>query len=389
MQLDLSDAERGLEGEWRAFTADLTPATRAAWTRQGWIPRSVVDAAPHARPRHPSPGHPRPGHPAGPPATPGWAPDPADAISIMESARLHEGAPELLAGAMLRRFLDATLGSATPRNGSHEADPPGCLILPSWSSDSAQPLSLTCRRAADGLRLDGVGTALAADCSASRAWVVAAFPGAEPTEGCVAETALARHAAPPGRGGPDGYQVWRDHAPHRFDGVSADLGADRGAGALLTAGQLTALRDLTRIGAACVLVGLIDTVFDAIVAQAQRQAAASADRWAAQADKHRGVGIAMHRDIAWLHLFRALDAFGDPGARAMFSALALTEAAAGLGHAIDDRRRAARLAGHDDVLLAASLAAAQRGFWLELAGGSGALTQAVSAAQLGNVTGPR
>jgi hypothetical protein len=367
MQLDLSAAEHEFVREWREFTADLTPAAKAAWTRQGWIPADVMNAAPHPAA-------------AGRAAGQAWAMEPGEAISIMESARLHEGAPELLISALLRRFLEAPLQSA-PRNGSRDSLRPVRLILPGWNTDSARPFSLTCSRTGPGLRIDGVGNAIATDCSADRAWVVAAFPGCESNGCCVAEVPLPSPAMPSGPdNSPDGCQVLRDHPPHQITGLQV---SDAAVVQLLDPEQVTALRDLVRIGAACALVGLIDTFVDAVVAAAQRTAAGSQDRWAGQADKHYAVGIAMRRDTAWLHLFKAIDAFSYPDDRAVFSALALAEAAQGLDDAIAARRRAARLDGQDTVLAAVSLASAHRGFWLDLAGGSGALAQVVSAAQLG------
>jgi hypothetical protein len=100
------------------------------------------------------------------------------------------------------------------------------------------------------------------------------------------------------------------------------------------------------------------------------------------------VDVAIRRDTAWLHLFRAVDSFGDPGNRATFAGLALTEAAAGLGDAVAGRRGIALRSGDHDALGAADLAAAQRDFWLDLAGGSQALADAVSLAQLGPPAAP-
>jgi hypothetical protein len=365
MRLDLTDAEQELVRQWRALTADLTPAVRAAWTRQGWIPRDVVRAAADLAAAEQATG-------------PAWAAEPGAAISIMESARLHEGLPELLAGSMLRRFLEAPPGSATPPAGRRDPAPPASLVLPGWTSGSAQSPSLTCRRHGDGLEISGVGSVLAADGPADRAWLVAAFAGDEPGGGCVAEIALPPRPATQPAG--DGYPVLRDHPPCRFTGLQVPAAA---VARRLSPPQLTAFRDLVRLGAACALVGLIDTLFDAIVAEAQRKAAASSDRWAAQADKHRGVAVAIRRDVAWLHLFRSLDAFADPGDRALFGALALAEAAQGLDDAIADRRRMASLDGDSDVLAAVALAAGQRGFWLDLAGGPGGLTETISGSRLG------
>jgi hypothetical protein len=367
MRLDLTDAEQELACQWRALTADLTPASKAAWTRQGWIPRDVVQALPHLAAAHQATGA-------------AWSAEPSAAISIMESARLHEGLPELLAGSMLRRFLEAPPGSApvTSPAGSRDSTPPATLVLPGWASGSARSSSLTCRRSGDGLEISGVGSVLAADGPADRAWVVAAFAGEEPGGGCVAEIMLPpRQAAQPAG---DGYPVLRDHPPYRITDLQVPAAA---VARLLTPPQFTAFRDLVRLGAACALVGLIDTFFDAIVAAAQRKAAASSDRWAAQADKHRGVGIAIHRDVAWLHLFKALDAFADAGDRALFGALALAEAAHGLDDAIADGRRIASLEGEGDVLAAVTLASGQLGFWLDLAGGSGGLTQTIGESRLG------
>lgn len=364
MRLDLTDAEQELVRQWRALTADLTPAVRAAWTRQGWIPADVVRAAADLAAAEQAAG-------------PAWTAEPGAAISIMESARLHESLPELLAGSMLRRFLDAPPGEVTPECRRDPA-PPASLVLPGWTSGSAQSTSLTCRRRGDGLEISGVGSVLAADGPADRAWLVAAFAGEDPGGGCVAEIVLPPQPATPPAG--DGYPVLRDHPPCRFTGLQVPAAA---VARLLTPPQLTAFRDLVRLGAACALTGLIDTFSAAIVAAAQRKAAASSDRWAAQADKHRGVGIAIRRDVAWLHLFRALDAFADPGDRALFGALALAEAAQGLQDAIAERRRIASLDGDHDVLAAVALASGQRGFWLDLAGGPGGLTETVSESRLG------
>jgi hypothetical protein len=366
MWLDLTDSEQELVRQWRALSADLTPAVRAAWTRQGWIPRDVVRAAAQLAA-------------AGQVAGAAWTAEPSAAVSIMESARLHEGLPELLAGSMLRRFLEAPPGAATrtPPEGSRDPAPPTSLVLPGWTSGSAQSSSLTCRRNGGGLEISGVGSVLAADGPADRAWVVAAFADDEPG-GCVAEIMLPQREATQPAG--DGYPVLRDHPPYRITDLQVPAAA---VARLLTPAQVTAFRDLVRLSAACALVGLIDTFFDAIVARAQRTAAASSDRWAAQADKHRGVGIAIRRDVAWLHLFKALDAFARPGDRALFGALALAEAAQGLDDAIADRRRIASLEADNDVLAAVALASGQLGFWLDLAGGSGGLAQTISESRLG------
>jgi hypothetical protein len=366
MRLDLSDAEQELVRQWRALSADLTPAVQAAWTRQGWIPRDVVRAAAQLAAAEQVAGA-------------AWIAEPSAAISIMEAARLHEGLPELLAGSMLRRFLEAPPGSATvpPPAGSRDPVPPTSLVLPGWTSGGAQSSSLTCRRNDGGLEISGVGSVLTADGPAGRAWVVAAFAGDEPG-GCVAEITLPPRQATQPAG--DGCPVLRDHPPCRITDLRVPAAA---IARLLTAPQFTAFRDLVRLGAACALVGLIDTFFDAIVAAAQRKAAASSDRWAAQADKHRGVGIAIRRDVAWLHLFKALDAFGRPADRALFGALALAEAAQGLDDAIASRRRIASLEGDDNVLAALALASGQLGFWLDLAGGSDGLAQTISESRLG------
>ncbi len=187
-------------------------------------------------------------------------------------------------------------------------------------------------------------------------------------------------------GGPGGYMVGRDHPLYRLPIPGESAPAVVGQ---LDPGQFAAFRDLVRIAGACVLVGLIDTIFDAIVVAAGQKAAASEDRWAAQGDKHGAVDIAIRRDMAWLHLFRGVDSFGDPGGRAMFGGLALTEAAAGLGDAVAYRRGIAHRSGDRDALAATDLAAAQRDFWLDLAGGTSALTDAVSRAQLGPPTAVR
>lgn len=350
MRLALSDSERALVSQWRALTGDLTPSAKTAWTRQGWIPRSVVDAAPDA---------------SGPAGTPSAY----DAIAIMEAARLHECAPEVVAAAMLRRFLEAASGPTAPSTDALGPRPPR-LILPwlnsEWNSEPAGVI--------------GTGTVLAGDGSADRAWLVTADPRTGPGRAAVVQIGFPPQ---PGPGGPGGYAVGRDHPPCRLP-----VPGETGTAVIrqLDAGQFAAFRGLVRIAGACVLVGLIDTIFDAIVAAAGHEAAASEDRWAAQADKHGAVDIAIRRDTAWLHLFRGVDSFGDPGGRTMFGGLALHEAAAGLGDAVACRRGIAQRSGDGDALAAADLAAAQRDFWLDLAGGTSALADAVSRAQLGPPT---
>ena len=223
----------------------------------------------------------------------------------------------------------------------------------------------------------GTGALLAGDGAADRAWLVTPDSGAGPGDARVVETGV---APVPGRSGPGGYVVGRDHPPYP---LAVPGGTTPALVRRLDASQFAAFRDLTRIAGACVLVGLIDTIFDAIVMAARDKASASDDRWAAQADKHGAVDIAIRRDTAWLHLFRAIDSFGDPRGRAMFAALALTEAAAGLDGAVACRRGIAQRGGDQDALAAAGLAAAQRDLWLDLAGGTSALASAVSLVQLG------
>jgi hypothetical protein len=357
MRLALSDAERALVARWRALTADLAPSAKTVWTRQGWIPRSVVEAAPDAA--------------AGPAGTPSAH----DAIAIMESARLHECAPEVMAAGMLRRFLETAPGPAVPGTAAPGPRPPR-LIIPWWSDQWSGD------RTSGPAGVSGTATVLAGDGSADQAWLVTADPGPGPGGASVAQIGFPPQ---PGLSGPGGYTVGPDHPPYRFP-------VPGGTGPALVwrlgAGQFAAFRDLVRIAGACVLVGLIDTILDALVAAAQHQASASEDRWAAQADKHAAVDIAVRRDTAWLHLFRAVDSFGDPGNRATFAGLALTEAAAGLGGAVAGRRGIALRSGDHDALGAADLAAAQRDFWLDLAGGSNALADAVSLAQLGPPAAP-
>ena len=353
MELALSDTELALVSQWRALTAGVAPSARTAWTRQGWIPRSVVEAAPDVSPAA-APG------PAGTPCA-------RDAIAIMESARLHECAPEVMAAALLRRFLETARGPAAP--GTAPGPRPPRLIIPWW--DSAWN--------SEAAGSSGTGTVLAGDGSADRAWLVAADPGPVPRGAGVIQIDF----PPPDLSGPGGYTVGRVHPPCRFP-VPGRTGT--AVVRLLDAGQFAAFRDLVRIAGACVLVGLIDTIFDAIVAAARDKASASEDRWAAQADKHGAVDIAIRRDTAWLHLFRAVDSFGDPGGRAKFGGLALTEAAAGLGGAVAYRRGIALRSGDHDALAGADLAAAQRDLWLDLAGGTSALADAVSLAQLGPPT---
>jgi hypothetical protein len=371
MQLALTDAESALVTQWREFTKDQAASARTAWTRQGWLPRSLVEAAP-----------------AGCAARPGQHPGADDAVSIMASARLHEGAPEVLASAMIGRFVEAAPAPAAPHPPAYSMNAVR-LILPWWAGEgdeagtSTVPVSLAFLRngTVRGQGFTGTGIVLAGDASAARAWLVAADPAGGPGGGCVVETAFPPSGLPgPARAGPDGYQTGRDHQRYR-----RDVPDGTGAGAVwpLDPGQFAALRDLVRIAGACVLVGLIDTVFDAIVAQARNLAAASGDRWAGQSDKHRAVEIATCRETARLHLFRALDAFGRPGERAMFGALALTEAAGGLGQALAERRMIGRRHGDEDALAAVDLAATQHDLWLDLAGGSGALAATVSEAQLG------
>jgi hypothetical protein len=361
MRLALSDAEHALVARWRALTADLTPAAKTAWTRQGWIPRSVVEAAPDAA------------------AAQAGTPCAHDAIAIMESARLHECAPEVMAAGMLRRFVETAPGAAVP--GTAAPGPrPRRLIVPWWSDQWSGERSS--ERTSGPAGVSGTAAVLAGDSSADRAWLVTADPGTGPGGARVAQIDFPPQ---PALRGPGGYTVGRDHPPYRF-AVPGETGP--AAVRLLDAAQFAAFLDLVRIAGACVLVGLIDTIFDAIVAAAQHKASASEDRWAAQADKHAVVDIAIRRDTAWLHLFRAVDSFGDPGNRAMFAGLALTEAAAGLGDAVAGRRVIALRSGDHDALGAADLAAAQCDFWLDLAGGSSALADAVSLAQFGPPTAP-
>jgi hypothetical protein len=368
MRLALSDTERALVSQWRALTGDLAPAAKTAWTRQGWIPRRVFEAAPDA--------------------APGAAPDPAgtpgarDAIAIMESARLHECAPEVMAAATLRHFLETAPG---PGPGPGRAVPgtvapgprPPRLIVPWWTSEWSS------EQKSGPAGVTGTAAVLAGDGSADRAWLVTADPGTGPGGASVLQIDFPPQ---PGLSGPGGYTVGRDHPPYR---LPVPGGTGPAVVRRLGAGQFAAFRDLVRIAGACVLVGLIDTVFDAIVATAQRKASASEDRWAAQADKHGAVDIAIRRDTAWLHLFRSLDSFRDPGTRALFAGLALTEAAAGLADAVAYRRGIAHRSGDLDALAAADLAAAQRDFWLDLSGGTSALTDAASLAQLGGRAGGR
>jgi hypothetical protein len=365
MRLALSDAEQALVARWRALTGDLAPSAKTAWTRQGWIPRSVVEAAPGAA--------------AGPAGTPCAH----DAIAIMESARLHECAPEVMAAGMLRRFLETAPGPAVPGTAAPGPRPPR-LIVPWWSDQwsgerSDQPSG---ERTSGPAGVSGTAAVLAGDSSADRAWLVTADPGTGPGGARVAQIDFPPQ---PGLRGPGGYTVGRDHPPYR---LAVPGGTGPAVVRLLDAGQFAAFLDLVRIAGACVLVGLIDTIFDAIVAAAQHKASASDDRWAAQVDKHAAVDVAIRRDTAWLHLFRAVDSFGDPGNRATFAGLALTEAAAGLGDAVAGRRGIALRSGDHDALGAADLAAAQRDFWLDLAGGSQALADAVSLAQLGPPAAP-
>jgi hypothetical protein len=370
MRLALSDTERALVSQWRALAEDLAPSAKTAWTRQGWIPRSVVEAAPDASPAAA----------AGPAGTPGAL----DAIAIMESARLHECAPEVMAAAVLRRFLETASGLTAPGPAAPGTVTPGPrpprLIVP-WSNSEWD---------SDPTGVSSTGTVLAGDGSADRAWLVVADPGPGPGgpgpggAGPGGAGVLQIDFPPqPDLSGPGGYTVGREHPPYRFP---APAGTGTAVVRLLDAGQFAAFRDLARIAGACVLVGLIDTIFDAIVAAARQKASASEDRWAAQTDKHGAVDIAIRRDTAWLHLFRAVDSFGDPGSRAMFAGLALTEAAAGLGEAVAYRRGIALRGGDHDALTAAGLAAAQRDFWLDLAGGTNALAEAVSLVQLGPPT---
>jgi alkylation response protein AidB-like acyl-CoA dehydrogenase len=298
-----------------------------------------------------------------------WIPQLGDAMAILESAQRPGGTPEVLLSNLLRQFLTQAPGQAGGGNLSDR--PTACLILPSWTGDRAQPVSLTCTYEEFGPCIHGVGTALATDCRADRAWLIATSPGADPADGYLLETVM---PPPDGSGRPEGHRLQIDHPLHRFAGLSVP---EKAVLRLIDSGQLAALRDLVLIGAAGIMVGFTDRLSDAILAAASRKAAASDDRWGAQADKHRAVGIATHRDTAWLHLRMALDTFGDAADRAMFAALALAEAAGGLQDAITDRRRLARLSGDDDALAAVCLASAQLDFWLDLAGGTGALTQAV------------
>ena len=368
MRLALSDTERALVSRWRALTADVAPSAKAAWTRQGWIPRSVVEAAPDTS-LAVAPG------PAG---TPGAD----DAIAIMESARLHECAPEVMAAAMLWRFLDRAPGPAAPGPAAPGPAAPGPAAPGTAAEGRPRPPRLIIpwpdsEPDSERAGITGTGTVLAGDGSADQAWLVAADQSTGPGGASVVQIDFPPQ---PDLSSPGGYAVGRDHPPCRFT-VPASTGTS--VVRLLDAAQFAAFLDLTRIAGACVLVGLIDVMFDAIVAAARRKASASDDRWAAQADKHAAVDIAIRRDTAWLHLFRAVDSFGDPGGRAMFGGLALTEAAAGLGDAVGYWRGIALRGGDHDALTAADLAAAQRDFWLDLAGGTNALADAVSLAQLG------
>lgn len=298
--------------------------------------------------------------------------DGACAISILESACRPEGRPELLVSALLKNFLaPAAPGSASPGQtavaaGSRDNRATACLILPSWTGDSAQPVSLSCARDETGLHIDGVGTSLATDSPADRAWLVAAAPGTNPACGYLLETAILGSSRSAG--------AQERHTPLRIASLAVP---EQAVLRSLDQDQLTTLGDLVRIAAAAILTGLIDQFSDAIVAAARDKAAAAGDRWAAQGDKHRAVGIAMHRDTAWLHLRQALADFDKPADRTMLSALALTEAAAGLQDAIAERRRLAWLGGDEDTLAAVRLASAQHDLWLDLAGGTGALTRAV------------
>jgi hypothetical protein len=260
------------------------------------------------------------------------------------------------------------------------------LILPWWTGGSGEagngtvPVTLTFLRngTVRGRGVTGTGTwPETAPPSLRGWWRRIRMPGRAPA---ASWRPRSRQLPCECRPGPDGYQAGRDHAQYRCGGPDGS-----GAPAVwpLDPGRFAAVRDLVRIAGACALAGLVDTVFEAIVAEARRKASSSEERWAGQSDKHRAVDITMRRDTARLHVFRALDAFGDAGNRSMFGALALTEAAAGLGDAVTDRRMIARRHGDEDALAAVDLAAAQHDLWLDLAGGSGALAATVAQAQLG------
>src|SRR6202020_43484 len=108
------------------------------------------------------------------------------------------------------------------------------------------------------------------DGSADRAWLVTADPGTGPGGASVLQIDFPPQ---PGLSGPGGDTVGRDPPPYRFP-IPFPMPGGTGPAVVrrLGAGQFAAFRDLVRIAGACVLVGLIDTVFDAIVAAAHRQA---------------------------------------------------------------------------------------------------------------------
>ena len=123
------------------------------------------------------------------------------------------------------------------------------------------------------------------------------------------------------------------------------------------------------------------TVFDAIVAQGRREAAAGEDLWAGQPEAPRGGDRQCH-DTARLGLFRALDAFGHPANQGMVARSRWQKRRGpgpGARRAADDGHRH----GDEDALAAVDLAAAQHDFWLDLACGRGALAATVSEARLG------
>jgi hypothetical protein len=131
----------------------------------------------------------------------------------------------------------------------------------------------------------------------------------------------------------DGAARWRVS----LDGL---VRADGDRLATLDPAAVAGVRDLLRIGAAGILVGLADTRLPYLAGTLSRLAGGRGDRWVGQAAKHRLADAAATRDVAWLEAARAVES-GTGAGRGLHGAIGAHEGLAAVDILLEENSRVA------------------------------------------------
>jgi hypothetical protein len=156
--------------------------------------------------------------------------------------------------------------------------------------------------------------------------------------------------------------------------------------ATLDPAALAGVRDLLRIGAAGILVGLADARLPYLAATLGRLAGGRGGRWVGQAAKHRLADAAATRDVAWLEAARAVESSRGAG-RGLHSAIGAHEGLAAVDILLEENGRVAGSQADRDELAAVAAARSTTEVLAALLGGRSRLRDLVTGFLLGAIPG--